>query len=171
MFFLDSDCNLDETLTASECGSLGEAPMDISQLENIELEVQYGPESKQERDKCPSQELKKRFESLNCIGNKSDLHTLHALQERVIVDITKLFQLFENKCRNEFCAEKFKVLNYKLHGGVVQVSWKCPNDHYGYWVSAQVLCKKNGQDIFSTSLLLGPWLGAFWVSLQQTHIQ
>ena len=151
---LDSDSDLDETLTASECGSLGETPMDISELEDIEIEMQHGPESKQERDKRLNQELKDRFDSLNRVGKESDLHNAHAQQERVIVDITKLLPLFENKCPNESCAEKSKVLNYKLSGGVLQVSWKCPNDHSGYWVSSQVLCQKNGQDIFSTSLLL-----------------
>ena len=116
MFLLDSDSDLDETLTASECGSLGETPMDISELEDIEIEMQHGPESKQERDKRLNQELKDRFDSLNCVGKESDLHNAHAQQEQVIVDTTKLLPLFENKCPNESCAEKSKVLNYKLSG-------------------------------------------------------
>lgn len=35
----DHDSELDETLTASECGSQGEIPMDISELENVNIEV------------------------------------------------------------------------------------------------------------------------------------
>jgi hypothetical protein len=85
--------------------------MDISELEDIEIEMQHGPESKQERDKRLNQELKDRFDSLNCVGKESDLHNAHAQQEQVIVDTTKLLPLFENKCPNESCAEKSKVLS------------------------------------------------------------
>ena len=55
--------------------------MDISELEYIEIEMQHGPESKQERDKRLNQELKDRFDSLNRVGKESDLHNAHAQQE------------------------------------------------------------------------------------------
>ena len=149
----DHDSELDETLTASECGSEGEIPMDISELENVSTEIQHGPESKQERDNRLNQELKEKIQMLNRVGGESELLLQHAKLERVVVDVSTILPLFGRKCPNEKCSEKSKVANYKLVGGVLKVSWSCPNNHSGYWVSSQVLCQKNGQDIYSTSLL------------------
>lgn len=65
-----------------------------------------------------------------------------------------LLPLFEKKCSKDSCSGVCKVVNYKLSGGVLRVSWECSSNHYGYWVSSQVLCEKNGQEIYSTRLLL-----------------
>ena len=149
----DHDSELEETLTASECGSECEIPMDISELENVSIEVQHGPESKQDRDNRLNRELKEKIDMLNRVGGESELLPQHVKLNRVVVDVSTTLPLFERKCPNEECSEKSKVVNHKLVGGVLQVSWNCPNNHSGYWVSSQVLCQKNGQDIYSTSLL------------------
>ena len=77
----DHDSELDEILTASECGSEGEIPMDISELENVSIEIQHGPESKQERDNRLNQELKEKIQMLNCVGGESELLLQHAKLE------------------------------------------------------------------------------------------
>jgi hypothetical protein len=151
---IDGDGDLDETLTASKCASQGEAPMDICEIDDVHIEVQHGPESKQERDNRLTQQLKGKIEMLSRVGQESELFHEHAKLERVVVDVSTILTLFERRCPNESRAEKSRVVNYKLSGGVLQVSWNCPNGHNGYWVSSQVLCQKNGQNIFSTSVLL-----------------
>ena len=128
--------------------------MDISEVEDTNLEVQHGPETKQDRDNRMSNELKSKFGTLNRAGQESELHSEHSQQQRVIIDVSAILPLFGNKCPHESCTERSKVASYKLSGGVLQVSWSCPNGHGGYWVSSKVLCQKKGQNIFSTSLLL-----------------
>lgn len=128
--------------------------MDISETEEFNTEVQHGPVSKQDRDKILKQEIRKKFEMLNQIGQESELFQKHAKLERVIVDVSTILPLFDRKCPHVSCDKTSKVINYKLSGGVLKVSWNCPNGHGGYWVSSQVLCLKSGQDIFSTSVLL-----------------
>ena len=128
--------------------------MDISEEEDTNIEVQHGPETKQDRDNRMSNELKSKFDTLNRAGQESELYSEHSQQQRVIIDVSALLPLFENKCPHESCTESSKVASYKLSGGVLQVSWSCPNGHGGYWVLSKVLCQKKGQNIFSTSLLL-----------------
>ena len=77
------------------------------------IEVQHGPVSKQDRAKILKQEVRKKFEMLNQIGHES----AHAS-----------------------CDTKSKVINHTFSGGVLKVSWNCPNGHGGYWMSSQVLC-------------------------------
>jgi len=115
--------------------------------------LKYSMVPKQERDNRLKRELKEKIEMLNRVGGESELLLQHAKLKRVVVDVSTILPLFERKCPNEKCSEKSKVVNHKLVGGVLQVSWNCPNNHSGYWVSSQVLCQKNGQDIYSTSLL------------------
>ena len=116
--------------------------------------MQHSPESRQERDNRLNQQLKEKLVVLNRVGQEIELFNEHVKLERVVVDVSIVLLLFERKCSNELCSENSKVVNYKLIGGVLQVSWNCPNNHSGYLVSSQVLCQKNGQDIYSTSLLL-----------------
>ena len=101
--------------------------MDISEVEDTNLEVQHGPETKQDRDNRMSNELKSEFHTLNRAGKKSELYSEHLQQQRVII---------EDKCPHESCTERSKVASYKLSGGVLQVSWSCPNGHGEYWVSS-----------------------------------
>ena len=104
------------------------------------IEVQHGPVSKQDRAKILKQEVRKKFEMLNQIGHESELFQKHAKLERVIIDVTTILSLFNRKCPHASCDTKSKVINHTLSGGVLKVSWNCPNGHGGYWMSSQVLC-------------------------------
>ena len=88
------DSELDKTLTASECGSQDETPMDISELENVDIEVQPGPQSKKEQDNRLNQQLKEKLEVLNRVGQESELFNEHVKLEQV-VDVSIILLLLK----------------------------------------------------------------------------
>ena len=64
--------------------------MDISEVEDTNLEVQHGPETIQDRDNRMSNELKSKFDTLNRAGQESELYSEHLQQQRVITDVSAL---------------------------------------------------------------------------------
>lgn len=122
--------------------------MDISETEEFNTEVQHGPVSKQDRDKILKQEIRKKFEMLNQIGQESELFQKHAKLERVIVDVSTILPLFDRKCPHVSCDKTSKVINYKLSGGVLKVSWNCPNGHGGYGVITGAVSEKWSRHFF-----------------------
>ena len=163
---------MDETLSASECGSDDHVDMDTCEVQAVGSSnpEYYGPDTKQQRDDRLNSKLKEKFDSLFTESNESGLNRQHLLQEHVIVDLKTLLALFEKKCSKHSCSGVCKVVNYKLSWGVLWVSWECSSNHHGYWVSSQVLCEKNGQEIYSTSLLLALGVIMCGKSLRQIDV-
>ncbi len=131
----------------------GEQDMDISYSEDVES-LEHKAESCQDRNKRLLQEMKTSFTILNNIEKRNSVCNEHYQQDRVIVDIPLLLEL-SNKCYQTLsCSGKSIVLNTKMEGGVLTVSWKCSEGHIGCWKSSRVLCQHGGQDIFVISMLI-----------------
>ena len=77
-----------------------------------------------------------------------------ANEERVIVETTKVLDLFNGKCQVEKCCGERKVIRHSVEGGVLSVSYRCSEGHAGVWHSSSVLTEKRGQKVFVTSVLL-----------------
>lgn len=77
-----------------------------------------------------------------------------ANEERVIVEMTKVLDLFKGKCQVVGCSGERKVIRHNMEGGVLSVSYKCSEGHAGVWHSSTVLTEKRGQKVFVTSVLL-----------------
>ena len=54
--------------------------MDISEVEDTNLEVQHGPETKQDKENRMSNELKSKFDTLNRAGRESELYSENSQQ-------------------------------------------------------------------------------------------
>ena len=130
----------------------GEQDMDISYSEEVES-LEHKAESCQDRNKRLLQEMKTAFTILNNNEKRNSVCNEHYQQDRVIVDVSLLLELFNKSCQTS-CSGKSKVLNTKMEGGVLIVSWKCSEGHIGSWKSSRVLCCHGGQDIFVTSMLI-----------------
>lgn len=52
------------------------------------------------------------------------------------------------------CSSKSKVTTSKVEAGVMCIYWKCTNGHQGRWTSSKLLCQKEGQNIYTNSILL-----------------
>jgi hypothetical protein len=131
----------------------GEQDMDISYSEDVES-LEHKAESCQDRNKRLLQEMKTAFTILNNIEKRNSVCKEHYQQDRVIVDISLLLELFNKSCQTLSCSGKRKVLNTKMEEGVLTVLWKCSEGHIGCWKSSRVLCQHGGQDIFATSMLI-----------------
>lgn len=135
--------------------SKGEEDMYISESEDVgRIEIVEGPETMKERDDRLNNKVKAKFDSLNKIGKDGRLYCEHIQQDRVVVDVNALLHIFEEGCQHASCSGHSKVKTWKLDVGVLRISWECSNGHCGCWASSKVLCEKNGQDIYTTSLLL-----------------
>ena len=77
-----------------------------------------------------------------------------ANEERVIVETTKVLDLFNGKCQVKKCSGERKVIRHSVDGGVLSVSYRCSLGHAGVWHSSSVLTEKSGQNMFVTSALL-----------------
>ena len=129
--------------------------MNVSEGEDDNSQVQYGPKTREERDKSIIKQLKTKFNTLNQAGKNSELYKKHVEKDRVVVDVELLLPLFEEGCQHASCCGKSKVTKLEMDVGVLRVSWECCDGDKGYWTSSRVLCQKHGQDIYATSLLLG----------------
>ena len=89
----------DETLSASESEWQGEENMDVSLTETFSIiEVQHGPETREECTERLRKNLKQRFHKVNDCGKHGKLYTDHVQQGKAIVDINLLLELFKNNC-------------------------------------------------------------------------
>ena len=98
--------------------------------------------------------MKEAFSVLERFGNDSDMFDKHFLKNRVIVDVSLLLKTFNSGCTRLSCPGTSKVLNSKMLGGVLTVFWECSEGHLGCWRSSNVLCQKNGYDVYTNSLLM-----------------
>ena len=78
----------------------------------------------------------------------------HFKRDHVIVDVPLLLKTFNSSCTHLSCTGTSKVLNSKMLGSVLTVSWECSEGHLGCWRSSNVLCQKNGYDVYTNSLLM-----------------
>ena len=131
----------------------GEEDMDISYSEDVES-PEHKAESCQDRNTRLLQEMKSAFNTLNNIEKRNSVCNERYQQDRVIVDVSLLVGIFNKSCQHLSCSGKSKVLNTKMEGGVLRVSWECSEGHIGYWTSSKVLCQHRGQNIFVTSMLI-----------------
>ncbi|XP_067017883.1 uncharacterized protein [Acropora muricata] len=74
--------------------------------------------------------------------------------DRVIVEVDKIFQLFEGQCVEIGCTGQRKVVDRKVEGGVLLVTYTCSQGHNAVWSSSSVLCEKRGQKIYVSTVLL-----------------
>ena len=106
------------------------------------------PETLDDRNRRLAQEIREAL--LEGLGNHSDMFK----RERVIVDVPLLLKTFNSGCTHLSCPGTSKVLHSKMSGGVLTVSWECSEGHLGCWRSSNVLCQKNGQDVYTNSMLM-----------------
>lgn len=66
--------------------------------------------------------------------------------------------MFRNGCQHAVCPGSSSVTNWKIEAWCLHVSWECSNGHMGCWTSSQLLCNKNGTDIYANSFLLAAGL-------------
>ena len=128
--------------------------MDISCSEDTgKIYPQQRPESCEERTQRLKQKLKTAFSSLNSFGTNASILVERYKQDRVVVDASKILELFNKSCQHSSCQGASKVVKTDLDGGVLRVSWPCSEAHFGFWTSSRKLCEKNGQDIYVNTLL------------------
>ena len=75
-------------------------------------------------------------------------------EDRVIVDVKQIVELFEGQCSEVGCSSMRKVVEKKLEAGVLLITHKCSKGHSGIWSSLSVLGEKRGQKIYVSSVLL-----------------
>ena len=85
--------------------------------------------------------LKETFETMNA---QSDEHKEYFSQDRVVVDVDIILNMFQN-CQVKTCLAKGEVKGWHIKGGVLPVMWTCENGHADDWTSSKVLCEKRGQ--------------------------
>ena len=133
--------------------------MDVSQTETFsKIEVQHGPETREECTERLKKKLKQRFDDVNNSGKHEKLYTDHVKQGKAIVDISLLLELFENKCKIESCSSKCEVCRCKTNGCVVTIEWRCSMGHFGSWSSSKVLCQKKKQNVFTNNVMIAAGL-------------
>ena len=101
-------------------------------------------------------ELSEVFAELIKCDDELAKHVQLANEERVIVETTKVLDLFSGKCQVEKCFDERKVIRHtcSVDGGVLSVSYRCSVGHTGVWHSSSVLTEKRCQKVFVTSVLL-----------------
>jgi hypothetical protein len=129
--------------------------MDISYSEDIGMiYTQQKPESFEERTQRLKQKLKTAFNSLHESGNNNSMLAEHFMQDRVIVDVSTVLEIFNNSCQHSSCQGTSRVVKTDMDAGVLKVSWECSEGHFGFLTSSRKLCEKNGQNIYVNTLLL-----------------
>jgi hypothetical protein len=155
----DSQSEYDDerTLSGSEGSSStkGEEDMEISYGDDcgsieVVVEQQYGPETREEWKTRLQSKLKEKFEAMNV---QSDEHKKYFSQDRVVVDVDIILNMFQN-CQIKTCMAKGEVKGWHIKGGVLHVMWTCENGHADDWTSSKVLCEKRGQKVFVNTLLM-----------------
>ncbi|CAB4027301.1 Hypothetical predicted protein [Paramuricea clavata] len=150
----------EETISATEDEDVvdrkkGEEDMDISNVEDPPTSNgPIKPNSLEERNERLAQEMKNAFSVLERLGNNSDLFGKHFKRDHVIVDVPLLLETFNNGCQHLSCPGASIIQNTNWNGGVLTFSWECSKGHLGYWRSSNVLCQKNGRDVYTNSLLM-----------------
>ena len=155
-----SEDSADESISSIKdlSSTKGEEDMDISDIEgsgSIEVvgEVNYGPETIEEWRKRLTTNLNEKFKKMNNCGKQSEEHNKYFSQDRVVVDVSILLEMF-NKCQVNECVAKAEVKSWQIKGGVVDVLWACADGHTDHWMSSHVLCEKRGQKVFVNTLLM-----------------
>jgi hypothetical protein len=115
---------------------------------------EYGPKTLDEYICSMTKMIKEKFSSINKVGRESHLYGEHVKQDRVVVDVNTLLPLFENGCQHHSCSGNSKVTTSKTEAGVLCIYWNCTNGHQGRWTSSRLLCQKEGQNIYTNSILL-----------------
>lgn len=97
-------------------------------------QVQYGPETNEQRYDRLREKLKTTFSALGKVKKEHELYEDNCLnKERVIVDIDLLLPLFNDRCQYKSCSGTSKVTNVKIETGCCHISWECSNEHLGSW--------------------------------------
>ena len=151
--------NEDESVELNQ--TMEEEDMDLSDIDKdtdnegeCEVELCYGPET---RDQCTERlklTLKAEFDKVNAAGKKSEVFVNHGQQKRAIIDVDLVLHLFQNNCQIHLCTGQCSVASFEAVGGVLKITWECSNGHYGVWSSSKVLCKKKGQDVYSNTMMI-----------------
>ncbi|XP_065070312.1 uncharacterized protein LOC135695242 [Rhopilema esculentum] len=90
--------------------------------------------------------------------NIEDAEYKLANQNRVLVSLKKLQEL-----KGKFCMQKLnngqlcnEVLNFEsdVKGCTVKLRWSCKNEHFGMWVSSEIVSKSHYADIYLNDLLV-----------------
>ena len=153
----------EETLSASEDDddesimdmTKGEEDIDISNATDAPTDDgPTKPETLDDRNRRLAQEMREAFGVLEGLGNHSDMFREHFKRECVIVDVPLLLKTFNSGCTHLSCPGTSKVFHSKMSRGVLTVSWECSEGHLGCWRSSNVLCQKNGQDVYTNSMLM-----------------
>ena len=85
-----------------------EEDMDISCSEDTgKIYPQQKPESCEERTQRLKQKLKTAFSSLNSSGTNASMLVEHYKQDRVVVDVSKILELFNESCQHSSCLAKW----------------------------------------------------------------
>ena len=159
-YFSDSDSEFDDecTLSASEklSSTQGEEDMEITYTDDcgsIEVLLQYGPETREEWRERLTAALKEKFNQINTVDKQSDEHEKYFNQDRVVVDVDIILNMFQ-VCQLKTCLANSEVKSWHIAGGVLHITWTCANGHSDQWTSSKVLCKKKGQNVFVNTLLM-----------------
>ena len=120
---------------------------------NIEVVVTYGPETREEWRKRLIAELNKKFDQINTVGKQSDEHKEYFSEDRVLVDVDIILNMFQ-VCQLKTCLAKGEIKSWHIRGGVLVIMWTCENGHSDYWTSSKVLCEKKGQKVFANTMLM-----------------
>ncbi|CAB4025600.1 Hypothetical predicted protein [Paramuricea clavata] len=153
----------DVTLTASEGEdepseldhTKGEEDMDVSYFEEWDrtnIEVQHGPETRDDWAQRLLKQLKEEFDKVNVAGKQSQIFADHGQQSRSVVEVDILLELFKNNCQMHLCTGQSRVENWKADGGVLIITWRCC--HGGVWSSSKVLCVKKEQNVYTTTIMI-----------------
>ena len=77
-------------------------------------------------------ELSEVYELIKC-DDELAKYVEMANEERVIVEATKVLDLFNGKCQVEKCSGERKVIRHSVDEGVLSVSYRCSEGHAGVW--------------------------------------
>ena len=107
-YFSDSDSEFDDecTLSASEILSSTQGEdMEITYTDDcgsIEVLLQYGPETREEWRKRLTAALKEKFNQINTVEKQSDENEKYFNQDRVVVDVDIILNMFQ-VCQLKTC--------------------------------------------------------------------
>ena len=109
----------------------------------------YGLETREEWRKRLIAELNEKFDQINTIGKQSDEHKEYFSEDRVLVDVDIILNMFQ-VCQLKTCLAKGEIKSWHIRGGVLVIMWTCENGHSDYWTSSKVLLQK----VFSNTMLM-----------------
>ena len=92
-------------------------------------------------------ELKEKFDLINIVGKQSDEHKKYFSQDRVVVDVDIILNMFQ-VCQLKTCLANGDVKSWHMTGGVLHITWTCENGHSDqcYYVrgeGTEGVCKYN----------------------------